>query len=80
MQNAPGGDVPQTINLTSSDIDKETAPHDAPGSESKHEPGSDNEAAAGAHPTFKGKAKKPLRFHLAFLSLLVMVFIVCYAQ
>lgn len=76
MQNAPGDDVPQTINVGSGNVDKETAPHDAAGGENKHEPSPENEIAAGAEPTLKGKARKPLRFHLAFLSLLVMVFIV----
>lgn len=34
------------------------------------------QAAGTSRPTLKDKMNKPLRFHLAFLSLLIMVFIV----
>ncbi|KAM3534173.1 hypothetical protein MY4038_002563 [Beauveria bassiana] len=76
MQQASEDNVPQTNNLVSGHIEKAMGQHDAVGVDTKHEASTEDDATEITRPTLRDKLNKPLRFHLAFLSLLIMVFIV----
>ncbi|KAJ6779890.1 hypothetical protein PWT90_08662 [Aphanocladium album] len=66
-------DLRETCGMIITDAEKAVTHQHAPNAMCQP---TESQAMAVSRPTLKDKMKKPLRFHLAFLSLLIMVFIV----